>query len=474
MIQKTITTLLLVFSAFAGFAQVNFTGNVHCRTTPENSWNGIDADCNITIRGVTSAGGVSFDIILNSVNVNSIKIRQKEIPASEIPADVLRKLESSIRLSSVYYDLYVSSVLRKKMNGKTLIYWAEMQGLPNADGYKQEVKDKGHQLFNSGALSISNVSISPVSYNIDEAYRRKIELEITGGGTAKEAVKGTTLPNDNVTETGLRMSNAGTSGSTSGASTVSPANNPVNADESSKYILKNSAIGLPASTPSYTKAEVTAQVVGSALSLINQWAEESRAEKQRIQAANEERERVAEEARYRKRQKIAANTAYLENFEDAKLPLSSSTITADIIYYFAFSTDKASLLTTNPIIYLCGVFPISKYKDGTWPYAVTVKKEIASILKSPDIVLNGYYTTKEKADSNYAAFTQSLKSLDFTVTSFPYKGKIKNGDAGDDIWDEKKPAAEKETNFWEEPNKKQGKAAKKDSVKSKTGDFWKD
>lgn len=80
---KKITLLVfLMLAQISMLGQVSFSGTLPYRTTPENSWEGIDVDINLGIQGSTSAGGVSFLSVAYDKQVNSIKIRQREIPAS--------------------------------------------------------------------------------------------------------------------------------------------------------------------------------------------------------------------------------------------------------------------------------------------------------------------------------------------------------------------------------------------------------
>ncbi|TKC06177.1 hypothetical protein [Pedobacter frigoris] len=216
-----LTTLLSIGMAFMVKAQVDFSGKLPYRTTPENSWDGIDVDFNIGIKGSTSVGGVAFYETVYSINVNSVKIRQREIPASEIPAHVLSKLKQNISVGTVSFDLYVNSSFVKKMTTRSNIGWAQLQGLDNAEGYKQAVRDKGFKLFNSGALSIKNVSIKAGSYMIDAEYRNAIEKEITGGGKKAITTASKGKANSEVTELGLKMSDSSSSGSESSSSGAS-------------------------------------------------------------------------------------------------------------------------------------------------------------------------------------------------------------------------------------------------------------
>ncbi len=249
-------------------------------------------------------------------------------------------------------------------------------------------------------------------------------------------------------------------------------------------------LGIPANTPTYTKQEVTNQLVtqgvGLVAGILTELGEEKRqkeAYQAQLREAQAERERAAAQIR---REKIATHTNFITAFIDAKLPLSSSNIEEDVIYYFAFSADKSALATTNPTINITEIFPITKYNDDTWPFSVNIKKEISNILKSTDIVLIGYYKSKTEAETDYFKFKNSLEKLNFLITSYNYKGKIKESNSNDDMWDD---TSKKTTNdvddFWGESKKEEkGKNTKtqstpvnktpikKETPKTKTDDFW--
>lgn len=192
------------------------------------------------------------------------------------------------------------------------------------------------------------------------------------------------------------------------------------------------------------KAELTAQVVTQAAGLVgellNDWAENARkkeAYQAKLREEQVERDRIAEENRQKKIKKIALHTNYITTIKDAKLPLSSEDIDEEIIYYFAFNIDKTALATTTPKINLTGIFPIAKYNDGTWPYAANIKKDLSTVLKNTDVVLNGYYRNRNEAETDFAIFKETLETLNFTITSFEYKGKTKEVKSNnDDIWND--------------------------------------
>ena len=287
--------------------------------------------------------------------------------------------------------------------------------------------------------------------------------------------------------------------SSSTASTNSESSNPLSTSQSSTTETTSqipslesqyAKLGIPADTPTYTKQEATNQLVtqgvGLVAGILTELGEEKRqkeAYQAQLREAQAERERAAAQIR---REKITTHTNFITAFKDAKLPLSSSNIEEDVIYYFAFSADKSALATTNPTINITDIFPITKYNDDTWPFSVNIKKELSNILKSTDIVLNGYYKSKTEAETDYFKFKNSLEKLNFLITSYNYKGKIKESNSNDNMWDDTSNKTINEADdFWEESKKEEkGKKtkpqstpvnktpAKKEIPKTKTEDFW--
>lgn len=264
--KKLITICLLSITIFTVNAQADFLGTLSYRTTPENSWDGIDASFNIGLKGSTSDGGVAFYETVYNVTINSIKIRQREIPVSEIPANVLAKLKNNIRVSSMSFDLFVNSSYVKKMSQRSNIGWAQLQGLANSEGYKQSVKDNGYKLFHNGAISIQNATITGVHYMIDDTYRKNIEIEISGGNK-KTTSSNSKTSNDKVTELGLVMSSSDSS-TNSDESINSTSETEVTTEDggnsAANYISSNYAS--PTKTEVYVQAAAT--VVGG---LVDNW-----------------------------------------------------------------------------------------------------------------------------------------------------------------------------------------------------------
>jgi len=227
---------------------------------------------------------------------------------------------------------------------------------------------------------------------------------------------------------------------------------------------------------SNSSADNTVAVVGSVLSFLGQLSEENRAEKERIQQQKEAAEERAANARYERQLKIDGRKDFIAGIKDAQIPLSSSKIAAEELYYFAFSVDAATLSTNSPKLSLCGVFPIGKYADGTWPYTSGIKSELSQANKGKEVTIVGYYTSKQDAESAWSSFKKDIEYHSFTATPFTYKGKPKSGGANDDGWGDNaaktvKKAETEDTDFWGNPIKKEEKKQASDTTKPKE-DFW--
>lgn len=198
-----------------------------------------------------------------------------------------------MRLSRVSFDLYVNNSFVKRMTDNTTIGWAELQGLANAEGYKQAVRDEGYKLFKNGALSIKNVEIN-VSYMMDRDYQTAIEKEITGGGMSAGKSQSRTS-NDKVTEVGLSMPSGSSStneSTTTGLSPTTSRNDPL-----ANYTPNTAYSGASTKEQVYTQAAVA--VVGNLVDEMNANYEKKQA---RLESEKKASEAVLErkyEAKFR-------------------------------------------------------------------------------------------------------------------------------------------------------------------------------
>ncbi|AEM70739.1 hypothetical protein Murru_1699 [Allomuricauda ruestringensis DSM 13258] len=187
---------------------------------------------------------------------------------------------------------------------------------------------------------------------------------------------------------------------------------------------------------------VGAVVVGTAASIIadlsqrkKQREAEERAEAERQRRLKLQRER---EQRYREEQERLRREAFkmiidqrnniLHAFsESLPLPLSSSNLQTDRIYYFFYATDSSTMNKKNTTVYVSNVFEIAQYDNGTWPYQRRVDKEIAALAPHTP-TMQGYYLTLDDAKTMRNEFVNSFKSIEgVSIKEVEYGGKPKNG-----------------------------------------------
>lgn len=145
-------------------------------------------------------------------------------------------------------------------------------------------------------------------------------------------------------------------------------------------------------------------------------------------------------------------------FKEGALPLSSSTLKADVIYYFAYAYNPAQLGLKQAQLYISNVFPISRYSDGTWPFKTSITNDIAR-LTSLDEVLHGYYTSQQEAQAMQVAMGEVFRKTGGEILPIVFKGKKITSSAGTSVGD-----------FWETGKKHSDSLATKPVKKD---DFWK-
>lgn len=257
---------------------------------------------------------------------------------------------------------------------------------------------------------------------------------------------------------------------------ASPTYTPINNYDPATGTYTNPLHYNTPTSSSSSSTDNTIATVGAVLSILGQLSEENRAEKERIQQQKEAAEERAANARYERQLKIAGRKDFIAGIKDAQIPLSSSKIAAEELYYFAFSVDETTLTTNSPRLNLCGVFPIGKYADGTWPYTSGIKSELLQANKGKEVTIVGYYISKSEAESALSSFKKDMEYHSFTATPFTYKGKPKSGGSNDDGWGDNAAktatkAATEDTDFWGNPVKKEEKKQAADTTKPKE-DFW--
>lgn len=204
--------------------------------------------------------------------------------------------------------------------------------------------------------------------------------------------------------------------------------------------------------------QATGRILGGIASNIN----DARAEKERKQA-----EQALEEAREKKMAEMEEREtalkeemrrAFLAQFPDGGVPLSSDRLGTSHLFYFAYVCDENDIATITPYITLTNVFRLDQYSDGTWPLKANLKRDLQKFGKGT-VTLMGYYTTELLAKEMHASFTSLSKKCGFHTFNVTYKEQSAKSTAvapSVDFWgnDQKatpaEPKKENKTNddFW--------------------------
>lgn len=167
---------------------------------------------------------------------------------------------------------------------------------------------------------------------------------------------------------------------------------------------------------------------------------EKAAEEQRrkIEAQREaERKRIAaEKERLRKEAfelLMTQRRTILETFSQSDpIPLSTTPIAENTIYYFLYAIDSNSYdQKSQTTVYISNVFAIEKYKDGTWPYQSRIEQETAKLTPFKE-QLHGYYTDLEQAQQMRTELVSSLEINEgVSINEVAYRAESITGTSDD-------------------------------------------
>ena len=170
----------------------------------------------------------------------------------------------------------------------------------------------------------------------------------------------------------------------------------------------------------------------------NEAAAAERAERDRIRREEEAKRAKfeAEQARLRKEAfelLISQRHSILEVFsENEPIPLSTTKVASDKIYYFIYAIDPTSIDQEQTSVYVSNVFEIAQYHDGTWPYQSAIEKETQALTPYTE-VLQGYYLDAKDAMAMRQEFINGFRSnKGVSVIDIVYKeAPLIPGDAAD-------------------------------------------
>lgn len=187
---------------------------------------------------------------------------------------------------------------------------------------------------------------------------------------------------------------------------------------------------------------------------------EAREELERQKAAH-----LAKLKAERKRMLTELRTDLIARFKEGSLPLTSSRLKEQEIYYFVYAYDPSAISSDKPQLYVSNVFPIGRYNDGTWPLKNIITKAITPLTPYKE-VLHGYYTSRSEAEGMRKGMIEVFQKTGGVVSAVSYKGKpvATTRTTDDDYWEmgDKKPAASKKpvaktseqnNDFWEMGNR---------------------
>ena len=153
-------------------------------------------------------------------------------------------------------------------------------------------------------------------------------------------------------------------------------------------------------------------------------------------------------------------TDLFQRFKEGGLPLSSTKVQANTIYYFAYAYNAAQLGSKETSLYISNVFAVDRYSDGTWPFKNTIVNEMAKLTPYREII-HGYYLDKAEAESMRKGMMDIFVKTGGSTTAFAYKGKTsREGSKGGN------------TDFWENGSKPVSDSTSKEKKQVKKDDFW--
>ena len=236
---------------------------------------------------------------------------------------------------------------------------------------------------------------------------------------------------------------------------MSQVNSSVEQLRQNKNTALNHAVNMNFNTPDMAVYGESLKAIGGIINAAK--AEKQRKEDQpalRAQKDTAINHMIAEE----KRLLTGIRKDLFSKFPEGKVPLSSSKVAANTLYYFVYAYDPAQIGTKQPLLYVSNVFAVNRYGDGTWPFKATFTNEIQKLTPYSE-VMHGYYVSEQDAESMRSGMQNIFQQSGGSVKSIVYKNKKTSSNsssaASGDFWEtgakkeatEKKPV--KKDDFWE-------------------------
>ncbi|MFD1605270.1 hypothetical protein ACFSJW_01610 [Flavobacterium artemisiae] len=154
--------------------------------------------------------------------------------------------------------------------------------------------------------------------------------------------------------------------------------------------------------------------------LISDYVQQNRADKERQEALQEQREAEQQERQYQLYLKTSSRINAFAALPAKDIPLASQEKAASIYYFIYSYNDLGS--EYGAAAYISNVFEIGKYNDGTRAYTATIKNETAGLTPYAE-TLHGYYYTLKQAEQKRSELINSLQIYGVTINNLLYKGK---------------------------------------------------
>jgi hypothetical protein len=153
-------------------------------------------------------------------------------------------------------------------------------------------------------------------------------------------------------------------------------------------------------------------------------------------------------------------TDLFKRFKEGSLPLSSTRVEAQTIYYFAYAYNPAQLGNKQATLFISNVFAIDRYSDGTWPFKNAIVNDLSKLTPYTEII-HGYYVDRAEAESMRKGMMDIFVKTGGNTTAFVYKGKTSSSSFKGGS-----------TDFWENSSKKIPDSTSKEKKQAKKDDFW--
>jgi hypothetical protein len=184
--------------------------------------------------------------------------------------------------------------------------------------------------------------------------------------------------------------------------------------------------------------EMIVQGLGLVAGLINNLEAGERKRQYEEQLKRQKEEQISRLKALKASQVVEVRKAFLQTFPDGGLPISSSTVNADVIYIFSYSLNEFSLIREKPDVRVTNVFPISRKKGDLWVFKNTLQKELGNHFKNGETpIILGFFTSEKDAVSLRESFLYLASQCDFNLikTTFNYPNVNEKKEENDsDFW----------------------------------------